>query len=348
MELIGAAGTLRRRLSLAVGLLVGSVVVGVIGFSILAPESALLDRVYFAVVTLTTVGYGEVIPVQGQPWLELFTMVYMVIGMGLLLFAVSTITASIIELDVGHVLRRRRMDREITALTNHYIVCGSGETGWHIVRELTAIQVPFVVIEQQTGRCPELLAEFPRLLYIEDDATDEDVLERAGIHRATGLCACLPNDKDNLFLTLTARGMNERLRIIARGQGSHIAGKLARAGADRVVSPPAIGGLRMASELTRPHTVSFLDQMLRDTHATHRFGELPLPDGCAWIGKAIRDLPLRSQRVLVVAVRHPSGHFEYIPNADEPLAPDSILVVLAETGTLSQLRAALERGVSPV
>ena len=341
MEIAVARQNLGRRLRIAAMALLSVIGLGVTGFTVLAPESSLLDRLYFAVVTLTTVGYGEVIQVTGRPGLMIFTMVYMVFGMGLLLFAVSTITATIIEVELDHVFRRRRMERRIAKLNQHFIVCGGGETGGHVMEEFRTMRGPFVLVEQDEDRCAHLAESMPDLLYIHGDATDEDVLKKAGVEQARGLCAVLPHDKDNLFLTLTARSMNDRLRIVARGIGPRVTAKLRRAGADAVVSATHIGGLRLASELARPHTVSFLDEMLRDAEASHRFGELPVREGGPWAGKRVRDVPLRDKHILAVAVRSPGGQFSYAPSADHVLEAGSTLIVLARTDTVAAVRAEL-------
>lgn len=319
---------------------------GVVGYTFFAPESSLLDRVYMTVVTLTTVGYGEVISTVDRPSLKIFTMFLMVFGMGILLFSVTTLTATLIEVDLADAFRRRRMKRRIAELNNHYIICGAGETGGHIVKELLTTHMPFVVIEETPGECYVLQEHAADVLLVTGDATDEEVLAEAGIARARGLCTVLPNDKDNLFLTLTARGLNPKLRIVTRGIGSRVLAKLKRAGADTVVSPTTIGGLRMASELIRPHTVSFLDLMLRDVGESHRFGELPLHAGCGWEGKCIRDMPLSGRHVLVVALRDPTGNFQYTPPADEPIAPGSTLIVLGPTNTVAAIRSELERAAA--
>ncbi len=320
---------------------------GVLGYTVFAPDSSLLDRIYMTVVTLTTVGYGEVISTADRPGLKIFTMFFMVFGMGFLLFSVTTLTATLVEFDLSHVFRRRRMERRIADLENHYILCGAGETGTHVIEEFQVTNVPFVVVEENPDSCPVLEASGDGLLVVQGDATDEDVLRQAGIARARGLCAVLQSDKDNLFLTLTARGLNSTLRIVARGVGARVVAKLVRAGADSVVSPTSIGGLRMASELIRPHTVSFLDLMLRDIGESHRFGELPVTAGSGWTGKCIRDLPLRERQMLVVAVREPTGAFRYVPPADFQVVTGCTLIVLGRTDTVAAMRAELQQAEAP-
>lgn len=339
----GAEQDLRQRLSVAALALIGVICLGVAGYTFLSPDAPLLDRVYMTVVTLTTVGYGEVIPTD-TPALRIFTIFLMLFGMGILLFAVTTLTATLVELDLADIFRRRRMEKRIAGLQHHFIVCGAGDTGMHIIDELRATHTPYVVVEADPQRCDVLTAQDPDLLVLVGDATDDVHLETAGIRRARGIAAVLPNDKDNLYLTLTARGLNERLRIVARGVSDLIVAKLHKAGANAVVSPTAIGGLRIASELLRPHTVSFLDQMLRDSQASHRFGELPVAPGSAWAGKRVRDLALTEKRLLVVAVREPTGVFSYVPPAEHVLAPGSTLIVLGRTDTVATTRGTLLDG----
>ncbi len=333
---------LQRKIVFALTGILAVIVIGVIGFTLLGPEdTGLLEIVYFVVITLTTVGYGETLPVHDHPALMVFTILLMMFGTGFLLFALTTITATLVELRIDEVFRRRRMERKIAALRNHEIVCGGGRIGTHIVEELIKTRSPFVLIERDREQINVLLEHHPDILYIEGDAADDERLEMAGVTRAHGLCAALRDDRDNLYLTLGARALNPSLRIVARGVGPYCQTKLRTAGADVVVSSNAIGGLRMAAELLRPNTVGFLDRMLRDDRSHHRFGDLPVPAGSPLAGKTIREVPLRDEGILVIAVRKADGEFEYVPSPDQRLEPGSHLVVLAGTDKLAAMRAKL-------
>jgi voltage-gated potassium channel len=293
------------------------------------------------VITLATVGYGEIIDTSQFPAARVFTIMLILSGMGIVLYSVSTVTSIMVETDLLDVYKRRKMKRDLNQLRNHFIVCGAGATGVCIAQELLRTGIDFVVIERDPERIEDL-SKLGDVLHIRGDATDDETLIEAGIDRAAGLAATLTSEKDNLFLTLTARQLNPSIRIVARGLDEGVNRKLRKAGADATVSPTIIGGLRMASELIRPSVVSFLDTMLRDVTSTIRFEEMRITSDSGFANQTIRSTKLREDsNLLIVALRRQDDmHFQYNPPADTTLTDGMTLVLLGESAHINKLKEA--------
>ena len=222
------------------------------------------------------------------------------------------------------------MLKQIRDMHDHLIICGAGETGTFVVRELLKTKDVFVVIDQDEERLAKiaLLGQIPVLV---GDGADDEVLHQAHIEKARGLASVLPEDKDNLLVTVTARQLNPSLRIVARCAEARMVDKLLRAGANSAVSPNMIGGLRLASELIRPSVVTFLDSMLRDTASTLRVEEIAIAEGSPWNGKTLRELDLHGRfDLLPLAVKSANGTLKCNPRAETALSGGSVLVVLGE------------------
>jgi voltage-gated potassium channel len=291
------------------------------------------------VVTLSTVGYREIIDTSQFAGARIFTIILILSGMSILLYSLSTVTAIMVEMDLRDVFKRRKMKKDIKQLRNHVIVCGAGATGSCIVRELVETGAGFVVVELDEERL-EALQKLGDVLCLSGDATDDAILIEAGIDHAAGLAATLSSEKDNLFLTLTARQLNPSIRIVARGLDDRMNQKLRRAGANATVSPTVIGGLRMASELIRPTVVSFLDTMLRGASAAIRFEEFHITPESKYLNQTIRSTKLREEaNLLIVALRRPGNpDFEYNPPADFTLTDGMTLVVLGESREINKFK----------
>jgi len=242
-------------------LLFSILLIGTLGF-MLIEKWPFLNSLYTTVVTLATVGYGDFTP--KSPAGKTFTIFLILSGMSLLLYSVTTITSFFVEGELSQVLRERKMLKKISLLTGHYIVCGVGKTGSYIVSELLKTKRDFVVIDKNK----DVLQKYENCLCIAGDANDEEILKNAKIETADGLFAVLPTDEEILFLIITARGLNPNLKIVARGIKDSSAGKLRSAGANSIIQPNRIGGMRMVSEMVRPAVVSFLDKMLRKARMT--------------------------------------------------------------------------------
>jgi voltage-gated potassium channel len=209
-----------------------------------------LQCLYMTVISTFTVGYGEVIPVV-TPADRIYTMLVIVLGLGTMGYGVSQMTAFLVEGELRGILERRKMDKQIMAMRDHVVVCGTGDVGAYIIEELLATQRPFVAVdtdEEQLRR----LSDGQRFPYVAGDATDEEVLARAGIKAAAGVVCALEGDSDNLVLAMTCRMNNPKIRIVAKCQDVKLSQRIKNAGADAVVSPQFIGGMRLVSELVRP------------------------------------------------------------------------------------------------
>jgi voltage-gated potassium channel len=330
---------LRRRLILALLLLVLVVLVAADGYQYLGGARVdFLDAIYMAVITFATIGYGEVIDTSGNPPLRIFNMVMILFGIAIMLYVFSVSTAFVVEGELRDILRRRKMQKEIQRLKNHFIVCGAGETGQYIVRELLKTKNVFVVIDHDEAQLEKIqqLGQFPVLM---GDASNEEVLVMAGLARARGLVSALRDEKDNLMVTVTARQMNPTIRIVARCAEARMTDKLIMAGANSAVSPNMIGGLRLASELIRPHVVSFLDLMLRDKKAI-RVEQITVREESPWVGRSLQEIDLHGHYdLLVLALCQPSGEMRYSPETDV-LAGGDVLVVMGEVSNLLKAREA--------
>jgi voltage-gated potassium channel len=331
-----------RRLIQATAFLALTVFVGTVGYHALGDGRwTLFDCFYHTVITISTVGYGELPGVEAVHFARGFTVLLIVCGTGTMVYFVSTVTALIVEGDLRDVLRRNRMRKTIEAMHDHVIVCGIGRTGLHVLDELRAMRCPVLAIDQDAEKLARLGIEHPEMACIAGDATEDEVLTRAGIARARGIIAALADDKDNLYVSLTARALNPGLRIVAKCVEAHAEAKLRKAGADRVVSTNMIGGLRLASEMVRPNATEFLDIMLRDTTHVLRVEEATVAATSSLAGRTLGAAQLRRvSDVLVVAVRAPDGTYTFNPGAEQLLEPGLTVIVLGARDEIEKLRAA--------
>ncbi len=313
---------------------------GIAGYAIIGfPQHGVLDAVYMTVITLTTVGYGEVIDMSDDPAGRIFTMALLLLGVGTFLYFFSTLTSFIVEGNLEHLFWRRKMEKSIREMRGHYIVCGGGHTGKHIVRELHATSRPFVLIESNEERIREmhenLETRFPAIV---GDATHDETLIAAGIERAAGLFAAISSDKDNLIITISARLLQPDLRIVSRSTEESVERKIRKAGADVVISPSMIGGLRMTSEMVRPHVVTFLDVMLRDREKRLRIEESTIGSASSLDGITAGEFRKRApEELLLVAIRSADGDWLYNPANDVPLRAASTLVYLGSPEVRHQI-----------
>lgn len=301
------------------------------------------DCLYMAIITLSTVGFAETLPDMSQvPAARAWTVALILMGSGTLLYFASTLTALIVEGDLTGALRRRQMERNIDGMHDHVIVCGIGTTGAHVVQELVATATRFVVIEKDERKVERMLGEIGGFMFVIGDASKDEVLEEAGIRRARGLIGALTDDRDNLFVAITARALNDTLRIVVKAVDPENAAKMKRAGADAVVSPAYIGGMRLASEIIRPTVVQFLDDMVRDRDQNRRIEELPVPEGSPLAGRALRDVDFSHVTdTLVIAVRYRDGRHLYNPGPDVRIEAGQVLIVLARGDQVRKLHEAL-------
>ena len=329
----------RKRINIAVVLFVVVFLAGVGGFKVLGGKDwSILDSVYMTVITVATVGYGEVHDLSGNLPARVFAVIYILISLGTIAFAVTSITAFIVEGELKNILGRRKMEKEIAKLRDHFIVCGGDETALTIIRELHQTKKDFVVIEPSKERIDRILVSYP-ILYIRGDPAEDEVLKQAGVERATGVLLSLPTDEANLFVTITVRNLNPHIRIVAKGIDVKSHGKMQKVGADYVVSPTDIGGMRMASQMLRPAVVTFLDTMLRDKEQGLRVEEVEVKMGSALAGKTVGDSGIRSKtRALLVAIkRGGETGYDFNPADASVINEGDVLIFIASPDSLRDL-----------
>src|SRR5918993_1249316 len=312
-------------------------VLGVLGYMVFEGWS-FADAVYMTVITLTTVGYREVRPLDttGQLW----TMALLITGVGTLFYAAVSSVELVVEGTIRGYFGRRRMESAISKLSGHYVVCGYGRVGHQVVRAFAADGVPFVVIDQDPETVEECLAE--GYLAILGEASDDDVLEEAGVRRAKGLVAAVDSDADNVFVVLSARKLNPKLHIVARASSDESAAKLEIAGADRTLSPYAVGGRRLASLATQPLIVDFLDIVTRGKKGIEfRLEEFSVPKNSLIEGRTIGELRIGEKSgAMILAIRSEEGKFDTTPSAWDRISAGDTLIVLGahdQIGRLEQL-----------
>lgn len=333
---------IKRRLFYATAILIGTILMGSMGYYLLFEgRSSYLDCLYMTVISLTTVGYGEVLGITGNASAQIFTMLLITFGMGIILYCIGSLTAMLIEGELTGMLRRRKMENKVKALSGHYIVCGGGETGFPLAVELVTSKARVVLVEQDCAvieRCRQIKG----LYHVHGDATDDRNLIAAGIEQATGITICLPSDNDNLYITMTARMLNPTARIISRMTNSRLEPKLLKAGATSVVSPNAIGALRMASEMIRPAAVAFLDNMLRSERGELRIHQIAVNGNSTLAGKTIMKSGLRDRfNLLLLGVRRQEGEFEFRPPSSFVLEAGMTLIVMGDIENINRARESL-------
>jgi len=320
-----------RRLQLA-GLAFAIVLLaGVVGYRLVVGMS-MVDAVYMTVITVTTVGFGEVVPL-GQNG-RLLTIFLIAGGVSTVSYAALTAAEFVVEGHLGNFIERRRMDRRIDQLTDHVVVCGFGRVGRHLSDALERDGVAHVVVESDAAKQDEV--EAADRLVVLGDATEESTLEEAGIDRARSLVACVNADADNVLVTLTARGLRPDIDVVARAKSDENERKLVRAGASRVILPASIGGRRIAMLLTRPTVSNFLDG-LGAGGVDYTLEEVEVASGGPLAGTPLRDAGIRQRHgCTVLAVRRADGRLDTNPSATEALVSGDVLVVF---GTEDDVRA---------
>jgi len=309
-------------------LLVIVLVVGTVGYLILG--FGMVDALYQTVTTVATVGFREVQPLSTAG--KFFTMVLILFGVGATLYAFSVLIETLLEGRLLDLLGRRRMEKTISNLADHVIICGWGRVGRSIAAEVAETGRPFVVIDHDEDRLADTTQ--PTVF---GDATEDDVLVAAGIERASALVAAVDADAANSFITLSARALRPDLFIVTRARSLDSEEKLRRAGADRVVNPQNIGGARMAAFVLRPHVAEFLDVVMHERNLEFRLEELPIVARSPIAGETLRDAHLRDRTgALVLALRDPSGTFLTNPSPDTRIEAGHVLIAI---GTGEELKA---------
>ncbi len=323
-----------RRLAGASIALVLVLVVGTVGYVVLG--FTVLDALYQTVTTVSTVGFREVEPLSATG--QVFTMVLILVGVGAALYTFSVLIETLIEGRLNELLGRRRMEQSLASMQGHVIICGWGRVGRSIAAEVAAAGRDLVVVELD----PEAVAEAPHPSVV-GDATEDSVLQAAGIDRAASLVAAVEGDADNSFITLSARALRPDLFIVARARSQGSADKLVRAGADRVVNPQSIGGARMAAFVLRPHVAEFVDVVMRERSLEFRLEEVAVGIDSPIVGRTLRDSHLRDRTgALVLALRDADGTFRTNPSPDLEIRGGQVIIAIGTQDELDALVTCVE------
>jgi voltage-gated potassium channel len=296
------------------------------------------DGFYMVITTLTTIGYQETHTLSHAG--RVFNVFIILAGVSLVFLAIGALTQALLEFELRSFFGRRRMERDIGRLSDHYIICGAGRVGRSAARELARRPVPFVIIENSEAKAKKFESE--DWLMLIGDATQEQTLREAQIEHARGLVAATTTDATNLYIVLTARGLNPRLRIIARASEDVAEKHLLSAGADSVVSPYIFAGQRIAHSFLRPHVVSFLDTATTHLGMDLEIGEVPITDHSPFVGKTIEASRIRQDRgVIILAIKRAAGmHFN--PAPDDRIEAGDYLIAMGEPQQLRDLEQMAE------
>lgn len=301
----------------------------------------LLEGLYMTVITITTVGYGEVRTVS-EPG-RVFTVFLIFAGMGIMAYTLGIVAQIMVEFQVRDLIGRRRLGLKLKNMKNHYIVCGYGRIGSIIAQELKSNGIPLIVVDQNSQFKEKLRSR--NIPYIIDDATSEDVLVEAGILRAKGLVTVVLSDADNLFITMTARGINPDLFILARADQETSEKKLIRAGADKVVMPYLIGGLRMVHMILKPAVTDFFNFAMHDKTIELEMEELKVGEKSVLNGVRLMDAGIRQDmNVMIVAIRDKAGVMSFNPSSDVAMEAGATLIALGRNADLEKLGRILSGG----
>jgi voltage-gated potassium channel len=307
-------------------LLLTVLLIGTMGYRYIGrPTASWIDSFYMTFITISSIGFGEVVDLSTHPYGRLFTVFIAVIGIGSLSYLFSTLVALLIDSDLNTALREKRMEKQISQLTGHYIVCGIGRVGSNVALELDKTQRPFVIIESERAALDNWLEHHPDSLYLHEDAADDAALHRAGVERATGVFAVTGDDSHNLMVALSVKMINAKVRVVVRLHDIRNTKKARRAGADEIVSPDFSGGMRIASAMVRPHVVNFMDKMLI-SEDNLRVEEVIVPSG--FPSMPLAQLLPKSREYLLMAT-HEQDQWRFNPSDDHTVKAGDALVILA-------------------
>lgn len=322
-----------RHLRFSIAALISIIGLGTLGYSLIEGWSA-FDALYMTVITLATVGFKEVQPLTQEG--KLFTIILIITGTGMIAYTLSSLIQFTLEGQLRKVLGRKKVESRISKLSGHYIICGFGRIGHLICKEFQAKPSPFVVVEKDPQHLERLTREGH--LYVEGDATSDEILQAAGIDKAAGLITAVTSDTDNVYITLTARGLNPKLFILARAglEGSET--KLMRAGASKVISPYTIGASRMAQAILRPSVVDFIELATASEHLELQIEEIVVASNSVLTGKTLVDAGIRqSMGIIIVGIKQLDGQMIFNPPSDSIIEPHSTLITLGERPAINQL-----------
>jgi voltage-gated potassium channel len=315
---------------LGFGLLLSTLVIGTVGYMLIEGWS-FLDAIYMTIITITTTGFQEVHHLTDAG--RVFTLLLVVMGVGSIAYTGGRAVQALLETEI---FRRRRMSKELQKLNDHFIVCGYGKMGKYICEELAERDVLFVVIEKNPAKID--LIRDQGYLFVQGDATRDDILEIAGIRRARGLVVVLSTDADNVFTTLSAKALNPKIFIVARSVEEETEPKLMNAGASRVVKPYETAGTKMAELLLRPSVIEFIDIVARNKTVDLHLEEVLVGPSSPLVHKSLAESPIRQEmNIIIVAINKPDGTFIFNPKSTSALTTGDRLIALGEKKSLIQL-----------
>ena len=322
----------------SLAILAAILAIGTAGYRLIGGDKySLLDCFYMTFITIATIGFSEIVDLTAHPEGRVFTVFVGFAGIAAMTYLTSTVTAFLIEGRINEALWRRRMEKQIHKLQNHYIICGIGRVGRNVANELTSTQRTYVVIDEDMQSIETHLEKFPGHMYIHGDGSDDDILQKAHIETATGVFAVTGDDSKNLVISLTAKQLNPSVRVVARCHEIRNTEKLRKAGADAIVSPDFTGGLRIASAMIRPHVVTFLDRMLKSDESL-RVEEVIVPAGFA--ARTIREFNLPDRNHILLALRE-NDQWVFNPEPAHALRAGMTLVIMATPEGRKAVEAAL-------
>ena len=297
-----------------------------------------LDSLYMTVITLSTIGYGEVNPISQTG--RIFTLVLIVMGVGFFLYVIGNVVQFLVEGRIRLILGRHKLDKQIGQLHNHYIVCGYGRMGRALCRYLIQKRLKFVVVEKNEARIPVMNTD--HVLYVAGEATIEENLHKAGIKRASNLIATLGTDADNVFLVLLAKGLNPDLYVVARASQNASKKPLYTAGANVVVSPFDVGARRMAHAILRPNVIRFLEYAFADEDTDIHIEEIPVAESSMLVGVPLMESRIRQDHnLMILSIIKADGEMVFNPSADTIIRSDEKVIAVGSSDDLGRLEKAL-------
>lgn len=326
-----------RRIVIVACLLLFTILAGTAGFVLIEGYSP-FDAFYMTLITITTVGYQELRPLTHLG--RIFNSVLILFGVSAMFFAVGAATQTIIELELQDHFGKRRTRRLIAKMENHVIVCGFGRVGRSAAAELQRAGVPFLIVDRNPERVERAVAA--GMTGMLADSTRDESLREAGVHRARGLIAALATDADNLFVLLSAKGLNPKLTVVTRAAEEDAEAKLRRAGADTVFAPYSMAGNRLAQALVRPHVARFVDFATKNVDLDVAIEQVRVEPETEFASKTLRELQIRRELgVIVLAIRKSDGRMIFNPPAELEIVAGDFLIVMGEQQDLQKLEIRL-------
>lgn len=316
---------------------------GILGYMLLEGWGV-LDSLYMTIITLSTVGYGEVHDVG--PGGRIFTVLLIIFGVSIITYIISLVVETLVAGEIRSVLGRRKVDKKIKSLRDHYIICGYGRIGSIICRELTSRSIPLVVIERDEQVREQL--EQDGILYLEGDATHEETLLEAGVEHAKGLVSVVSSDAENVYICLTARGLHPQLYILTRAEDEVSERKLLRAGANKVILPYILGGRRMVQAIVRPTVSDFLESAVHDESTELNIEEVAVGENSSLMDLTLVESGIRQKMdIIVIGIKQRDGTMIFNPSSQAKIQSGDTLIAMGRNKDLETLRKALAASDTP-